>query len=144
VFDLFIAGSDLVVGVSAEIHDGRSAVQAVLRVNSFDPGKLAAGQKQLEEFNRLHSAQPGFLGSVTVDLGEGRQFVLNLWDSEEHRIAGLGALGPAVERLVNPLLARPSELIGFGPVVASDGLPATAALYLNLMPETASGGYLVR
>jgi hypothetical protein len=29
-----------------------------------------------------------------------------------------------VERLVNPLLAEPSELIGFGPVVASDGLPA--------------------
>ena len=99
-------------------------MQAVMRVNSFDPGKLAAGQEQLEEFNQLHAAQPGFLGSVTVDLGAGRQFVLNLWDSEEHRLSGLNALGPAVERLVNPLLAEPSELIGFGPVVASDGLPA--------------------
>jgi len=100
-------------------------MQAVLRVNSFDPGKLAAGQEQLEEFNRLHAAQPGVLGSVTVDLGDGRQFVLNLWDSEEHRVSGLDALGPAVERLVKPLLAGPSELIGTGPVVASDGLPAT-------------------
>ncbi len=90
-------------------------MQAVLRVNSFDPGKLAAGQGQLEEFNRIHAAQPGFLRSVTVDLGEGRQLVLNLWDSEEHRVSGLDALGPAVEHLVNPLLARPSELIGFGP-----------------------------
>ena len=98
---------------------------AVLRVNSFDPGKLAAGQEQLEEFNRIHAAQPGFVGSVTVDLGEARQFVLNLWDTEEHRVAGLEALGPAVERLLNPLLAGPSEFIGFGPVVASDGLPAT-------------------
>ena len=100
-------------------------MQAVLRVNSFDPGKLAAGQEQLEEINRLHAAQPGFLGSVTVDLGGGRQFVLNLWDSEEHRVSGLDALGPAVERLVKPLLAGPSELIGTGPVVASDGLAAT-------------------
>jgi hypothetical protein len=98
-------------------------VQAVLRVDSFDPWKLAVGQEQLDEFNRLHAAQPGFLGSVTVDLGDGRQFVLNLWDSEEHRVAGLSALGPAVERLVNPLMTKPSELIGVGPVVASDGLP---------------------
>lgn len=102
-------------------------MQAVMRVNSFDPVKLAAGQGQLDEFNRLHAAQPGFLGSVTVDLGEGQQFVLNLWDSEEHRVAGLNVLGPAVERLVNPLLAKPSELIGLGPVIASDGVPATGA-----------------
>lgn len=102
-------------------------MQAVLRVNSFDPGKLAAGHEQFEEFNRLHAAQPGFLGSLTVDLGEGRQFVLNLWDSEEHRVSGLDALGPAVERLVNPLMAGPSELIGVGPVVASDGLLSTDA-----------------
>ena len=102
-------------------------MQAVMRVNSFNPDKLAAGQEQLEEFNRLHAAQPGFLGSVTVDLGAGRQFVLNLWDSEEHRLSGLNALGPAVERLVDPLLAEPSELIGFGPVIAADALPAAGA-----------------
>lgn len=102
-------------------------MQAVLRINSYDPDKLAAGQQQLAEFNRLHAAQPGFLGSLTVDLGEGRQFVINLWDNEEHRVGGLDALGPVVERLVNPLLAGPSELIGFGPVIASDGLPATDA-----------------
>ena len=100
-------------------------MQAVLRINSYDPDKLAAGQEQLDEFNRIHAAQRGFLGSLTVDLGDGRQFVLNLWDSEEHRVSGLNALGPAVERLVRPLLAGPSELIGFGPVLASDGLPAT-------------------
>lgn len=100
-------------------------MQAVLRVNSFDPGKLAAGREQLEEFDRIHAEQPGFLGSVTVDLGEGRRFVLNLWDTEVHRLSGLAALGPAVERLVNPLLAGPPELIGVGPVVSSDGLPAT-------------------
>ena len=100
-------------------------MQAVLRINSFDPDKLAAGQQELDEFNKIHAAQPGFLGSLTVDLGEGRHFVLNLWDTEEHRIAGLDALGPAVEQLVNPLFAAPSELIGVGPVIASDRLPPT-------------------
>lgn len=100
-------------------------MQAVLRVNSFDPDKLAAGQQQLDEFNKIHAAQPGFLGSLTVDLGEGRHFVLNLWDTEEHRISGLDALGPAVERLVKPLFAKPSDVVGVGPVIASDGLPAT-------------------
>jgi hypothetical protein len=100
-------------------------MQAVLRVNSFAAEKLAAGQDQLSQFDEIHAAQPGFLGSLTVDLGDNRRFVLNLWDDEEHRLAGLNALGPAVERLVNPLLAEPSELIGIGPVIASDGLPAT-------------------
>lgn len=99
-------------------------MQAVLRVNSFDPDKLAGAGQQLEEFDRIHAAQPGFLGTMTVDLGEGRRFVLNLWESEEDRLSGLAALGPAVERLVNPLLAEPSQLIGVGPVRASAGLLA--------------------
>lgn len=102
-------------------------MQAVLRINSFDPGKLAAGQSQLEEFDAIHAAQPGFLGNVTIDLGGSRRFVLNLWETEEDRLSGLDALGPAVERLVNPLLIQPSELIGVGAVIASDGVPATHA-----------------
>jgi hypothetical protein len=100
-------------------------MQAVLRINNYDPDKLSAGRDELEEFNKIHAVQPGFLGSIAVDLGGGRQFVLNLWDSEENRLAGLDALGPAVQNLINPLLARPSELIGVGTVISSDGLPAT-------------------
>ena len=95
-------------------------MQAVLRVNTFDPDKLAESSGQLEEFDEIHRAQDGYLGGVTVDLGEGRRFVLNLWASDENRQAGLRALGPEVERLVNPLLTKPSELIGVGPVVACD------------------------
>lgn len=99
-------------------------MQAVLRINSYDPAKLADHADDLDEFDRLHAAQPGYLGTVAVDLGEGRRFVLNLWDSEEHRMAGLATLGPAVERLVNPVLSAPSELIGVGEVVATDLAPA--------------------
>jgi hypothetical protein len=102
-------------------------MQAVMRVNTFDPAKLADSSNQLEEFDRLHAAQPGYVGNVTVDLGGSRRFVLNLWDTEQHRQEGLRALGPAVERLVNPLLAKPSELVGVGPVLESDLTKAAAS-----------------
>jgi hypothetical protein len=65
----------------------RSAMYAVLRLNSFDPDKLAASGERLGEFDKVHAAQPGYIGSVVVDLGEGRRFVLNLWESEEHSAA---------------------------------------------------------
>jgi hypothetical protein len=94
-------------------------MHAVLRINTYDPAKLAEHPDQLAEFDRIHAAQTGYLGTVEVDLGQGRRFLLNLWDTDEHRQAGLAALGPAVERLVNPLLSAPSELIGVGEVIST-------------------------
>jgi hypothetical protein len=32
----------------------------ILRVNAFDPERLAASADKLQEFDRIHSAQPGF------------------------------------------------------------------------------------
>ncbi|WP_422935196.1 hypothetical protein [Sinomonas sp. P47F7] len=98
-------------------------MHAVLRINSFDPAKLAGAGEALREFDALHAAQPGFLGTVTVDLGDGRHFVMNLWRSAEDAQAGLSVLGPAVGRLIAPLLASPSELIGTGTVIRSDLAP---------------------
>lgn len=95
-------------------------MHAVLRVNTFDQNKLAECSQQLEEFDRIHKAQPGYIGGVTIDLGESRRFVLNLWETEQHQQEGLKTLGRVVERLVTPLLAKPSELLGVGPVVNSD------------------------
>jgi hypothetical protein len=97
---------------------------AVLRLNSFDPAKLAASGERLEEFDRVH-AQPGYVGSVVVDLGESRRFALNLWESEQHSTAALSVLGPEVQRLLVPLLSSPSELIGVGTVLSSDLAPST-------------------
>ena len=90
---------------------------AVLRLNTFDPSKLAAGADRVAEFDRLHAARPGFLGSAVVDLGAGRRFTLNLWESEEAAEAGRRVLGPVVERLLVPLMAKPSVLVGAGPVI---------------------------
>ena len=48
---------------------------AVLRVNSFDQERLARSEEQMQEINRIHAAQPGFLGTAEVDLEDGRRFV---------------------------------------------------------------------
>jgi hypothetical protein len=102
-------------------------MHAILRVNSFDPDKLAAASDRLDEFDRIHSAQPGYVGSVVVGLGEGRRFVLNLWESAEHSDAALSVLGPEVNRLLGPLMQGPSELIGVGTVISSDLMPSASA-----------------
>ncbi len=91
---------------------------AVLRINPYDEEKVAASAHRLEEFDRIHAAQPGFAGSVVVDLSGGRRFVVNLWESEEHGRAALARLRPEVDRLVLPLLSAPSEFVGAGPVIA--------------------------
>lgn len=96
---------------------------AIVRLNHFDPALLDDGAAQLEEFDRLHAEQPGFVGSLVVDLDAGRRVVVNLWESEERAKAGLRVLGPAVGRLVAPLMSSPSELIGIGNVIRNDLVP---------------------
>ncbi len=93
---------------------------AILRELFYDPAKLSKANEQLEEFQRLHASQPGYLGSITVDAGQGRQIVVNLWETEAQAFAGREALEPAVRRLIEPLLARPSQFIGAGLVTAND------------------------
>jgi hypothetical protein len=97
---------------------------AVLRLNSFDPAKLVVSTDMLEEFDKIHA---GYLGSVVVDLGAGRRFALNLWESEQHSAAALQVLGPEVGRLLGPLMAAPSQLNGAGPVLSSDLARAATA-----------------
>ncbi|HWU48122.1 MAG TPA: hypothetical protein VN133_15305 [Humibacter sp.] len=98
-------------------------MHAVLRINSFDETKLAEAQEDMREFDRLHAAQSGFVGNITVDLGEGRRFVLNAWRSAEDAQAGLSVLGREVARLIEPLMSSPSEFIGTGTIINSDFVP---------------------
>lgn len=91
---------------------------AVLRRNSFDLTKLAEYPTQLEEFDRIHASQPGFAGNIVVDLGSGRRFMVNLWQSEDAGKAAFERLMPEVNRLLMPLLSAPSEFVGAGPVIA--------------------------
>ena len=73
------------------------------------------------------TAQPGYVGSVVVDLGEGRRFVLNLWETERRSASAFQVLAPEVGRLLGPLMAAPSQLIGAGPVLSSDLVRAASA-----------------
>jgi hypothetical protein len=92
---------------------------AVVRINTFEPETLAAAEDDISAFNAVHAAQPGFLGSVAVDLQPGRQLVVNLWQSEEHAESGRLAVGPEAARFLNPTIR--SEFLGAGP--ASSGGP---------------------
>ncbi len=54
------------------------SMYAVLRLNSFDAEKLTKFRSRVEEFDRIHAGQPGYAGSLLIDLGSGRRFALNL------------------------------------------------------------------
>jgi hypothetical protein len=97
-----------------------STMYAIVRLNSFDAAKLAAGDDRLQQFDKLHTAQPGYVGSIVIDLQAGRRLTVNLWESEEHSAAALSILGSKVGPLLSPLMSSPSELIGAGTVIASD------------------------
>ena len=93
---------------------------AIVRDTTYDPTRLAQGSEELAEFQALHARQPGYQGSMMVDAGNGRWLTVNLWESEEHATAARSALVPEVRRLLEPVMAAPSQVIGVGPVVASD------------------------
>ena len=93
---------------------------AVVRKLFYDPKKLAQADKQMQEFDALHAAQPGYRGNMVVDAGDGRMVVLNLWESEAHAQAALGVMVPVVQRLIEPLMTAPAELVASGDLVKND------------------------
>jgi hypothetical protein len=98
---------------------------AVVRINQLDPDRVRDAQHELDEFDQTHAAQPGYRGTLSVDLGGNRQLVVNLWESEQQAADARAALTPTVARLLNPVLTQPSQLLGAGPVHAFQLLPAT-------------------
>ena len=93
---------------------------AIIRKNTYDPGKLAQAGPALAEFQALHAAQAGYAGSIDVDTGQGQRLIVNLWHTEQHARAGMTVLLPHVQRLLGPLMAGPSQLLGAGEVATTD------------------------
>jgi len=58
---------------------------AIIRKNTYDPGKLEYARPALAQFQALHAAQPGYAGSIDIDTGPGQQIIVNLWHSEPPR-----------------------------------------------------------
>lgn len=93
---------------------------AIVRKQPFDATKLAEASEALGEFETAHAAQPGYAGYLAVDIGEGQRLTVTLWETQRHAAGGRAELGPRVQRLLEPLLTGPSELLGVGEVVAGD------------------------
>ena len=93
---------------------------AVVRRNSYDPEKLAAREDAMKEFQDRHADQAGYIGNLVVDAGDGQHVLVTLWRSEEEAKAAIPRLVPHIQRLVEPVLASPSELIGTGQVIVND------------------------
>ena len=100
---------------------------AIVRQVEYDEEMLRPAEPELKAFDVVHSAQPGYIGSVVIDVGAGRRLVLNLWDSEQAAAAARRALEADVGQLLGPLMTGPSQLIGVGDVLSSDlpCLPST-------------------
>jgi hypothetical protein len=92
---------------------------AIVRQYTYDPATIARAGQALAAAQGLHAAQPGYAGSIVAD--DGQHFIaVNLWQSEHHAAAGRAAIGTQVQRLLEPLMATPSQLLGAGEVVATD------------------------
>jgi hypothetical protein len=93
---------------------------AVIRDNQYDPKKLPQSAKEMSEFNAHHATQPGYDGNIVVDLSNGHMLIVTLWRTEKQAHAARIALEPDIQRLLVPLMTRPSQLVGAGPVVVAD------------------------
>lgn len=93
---------------------------AIVRETTYDPVALEQGQARLDEFQALHAEQPGYRGTLVVELSVGRWLTVNLWDAPESASAALPAMVPAVHRLLEPMMTAPSQVIGAGRVVLTD------------------------
>ena len=68
---------------------------AVVRETLYNPDRLGHASSELDEFQRLHAAQPGYEGNVVVDTTDGRRMTLTRWASEAHSTA---AVAPSSRR----------------------------------------------
>jgi hypothetical protein len=98
---------------------------AIIRQYRYDPAARDRAGQLIAQAQALHAGQPGYAGSLTVDDGQ-QLTAVNLWHTEPDAAAGRAAIGPRVQRLLEPLMASPSQLLAAGQVVASD-LPCLPA-----------------
>ena len=93
---------------------------AVFRENTYPTDLELNEHPDFREFQQKHADQPGYLGTVVTDTGNGRFLGITLWATEADMKAAREVLGPVVRLLLDPLMAAPSELLGTGRVVVND------------------------
>ena len=93
---------------------------AVFRETTFSSDFEIRESPEFEEFQRAHAERPGYKGTVVADVGGGRYLTVTLWETAEDMNAARESLGPVVGRLLDPLMASPSRLLGTGEVMIDD------------------------
>ena len=99
---------------------------AIVRLNSFDPIKLDASPA-LEKFDQIHRSQPGYVGTMVVDLQAGRRLVSICGKARSTARQRCPSSGPR-SGLLEPLMSHPSELIGAGTVISTDLAPSSLSV----------------
>jgi hypothetical protein len=95
-------------------------MHAVFRETSYAPDRPIQKSSEFRDFQAAHAQRRGYRGTVVADVGGGRYLKVTLWETAEDMAAAREALGPVVERLLDPLMTSPSQLLGTGPVVVND------------------------
>ena len=96
---------------------------AIVRLSTFDEARLVGAAAAVDEFQRLHASQPGYAGTINVDIGSGRRLAVNLWESEADAGAARESLRSAIDALLGEVMTG-SSLIGAGPVLGMDIHPS--------------------
>jgi hypothetical protein len=81
---------------------------AIIRKNTYDPASSPRPAPRWQSSRRCTLRNPGYVGSIDVDTGQGQRIIVNLWHTEQHARAGMTVLVPQVQRLLGSLMAGPS------------------------------------
>jgi hypothetical protein len=92
----------------------------VIRETTYAPDISLEETPQFREFQSAHAGRPGYEETLVACVGAGRYVTVTLWQTAEDMNAAREALGPVVQRLLDPLMTMPSTLIGTGKVVFDD------------------------
>jgi len=98
-------------------------MHAVFRETTYAPDDAIVESAAFREFQNVHAARDGYRGTIVADVGDGRLLTVTLWDSAAAMHAAREAIGPVVERLLEPRMTAPAVLLGTGRVVVNDLVP---------------------
>jgi hypothetical protein len=101
-------------------QQGKHDMHAVIRETSYAPDRPLEGMPEFAQFQAAHAARAGYRGTIVTRIGDGRYVTLTLWASAADMDGAREALGPVVQRLLNPLMTAPTQLYGTGEVVVAD------------------------
>jgi hypothetical protein len=97
-----------------------SKMYAVIRETSYPTDKPLRARPEFIRFQDAHAALPGYRGTIVTHLGGGRHITVTLWETADAMNAAREGIGPAVRKLIAPLMTAPTNLLGTGEVAYSD------------------------